>query len=189
MITFQPQTISPSEMEVLFKSLAPWLGGGIGGWILSLVYTWYKGRIQKMKCHYVDHDVISRVPVVIEEHAHQNIYTKEFRLENTTNRDQKKFSIIFEFDAQSKILKSDTFSKAGKNVYKVIDSKPNERKFLIKDYNRGDEIKFKFDIANITTDKYNITEADCLGFKIKVIDFIPPMSKPHGKIVRKEDIR
>lgn len=164
------------------------LGGGLAGSIVTFGITHWKGRIQRMRCYYVDNEIISKIPVVNEQGEHQNIHYKEFKLINTTNKDVPQFRIIFEFDAQAKILKHDTFCKVGKNYHKVKLLKPNEVSFIIKNFNRDDESKFKFDIANINQDVYNITEAECVGFKIIPKDKRKKHQKNHGKIVKKEEI-
>lgn len=172
------------------NSILPGLiGGGLAGAVLTFLITTYKNRIQKMCCHYVDDDVITRMPVVTEQGEHLNIYAKEFKLRNTTNKDIGHFKVIFEFEVQSKILKHDTFCKTGKNSFPVELTKENECVFTINNFNRGDECKFKFDIANITQDIYNVTEAESIGFKIIVKDKRKPHKKNQGKIVKKEVIQ
>ena len=68
-----------------------------------------------MECHYVGHEVISKIPVTIGESGenHQNIYSKKFVLKNTTNSDHKIFKIIFEFDINSKIIRCTDTTKSG----------------------------------------------------------------------------
>ena len=179
----------PSSGNSFITLLPGIVGGGLAGAILTWGITTYRNRMQEMHCHYIDDDVITKIPVVTEQGEHQNIHAKEFKLINTTNRDVVQFRIIFEFDAQSKILKHDTFSKTGKNSHKAKLIKPNEVSFTIKNFNRYDESKFKFDIANLNQDVYNITEAECIGFKIVPIDKRKKHKKNHGKIVKKEDIQ
>lgn len=164
------------------------IGGGLAGALLTIAITTYRNRIQKMHCHYIDDDVITRIPVVTDQGEHQNIHTKEFKLINTTNKDVVQFRIIFEFDAHSTILKHDTFCKTGKNSHKAKLLKPNEVSFIVKNFNRGDESKFNFDIANLNRDVFNITESECVGFKIISKDKRKKHKKNHGKIVKKEDI-
>jgi hypothetical protein len=140
-----------------------------------------------MKCWYVDDDVITRIPVISESgEQHNNIYTKEFKLKNTTGKDISSFRIIFEFDADAKIIKQKSFCKTGKDDIKPKNKKPNECSYIIKNFNRGDEFRFYFDIANVTNDHYNITEADCLGFKIVVKDKRKPIIKNKSKVVTKD---
>jgi hypothetical protein len=166
-----------------------YLLGGIGGVVISILYNRWSGRIKKMQCCYVDDDIITKIPVISESgEQHNNIYTKEFRLINTTGKDILGFRIIFEFDADAKIIKQDNFCKTGKNDIKPKNKKINECSYFIKNFNRNDEFYFYFDIANVTNDHYNITEADCLGFKIVIKDKRKPKIKTKSKIVTKDKI-
>lgn len=179
-------------MEQVLQFIAknyPYLLGGIGGATLTIFYSKWSNRIQEMKCCYVDDDVITKIPVLSETgEQHNNIYTKEFRLKNTTGKDIASFRIIFEFDADAKIIKQSSFCKAGKDDIKPKNKKPNECSFIIKNFNRKDEFRFYFDIANVTNDHYNVTEADCLGFKIVVKDKRKPTIKNKSKVVTKDRI-
>jgi len=143
------------------------ISGGLGGALLTNLWNKYNNKKQIMYCHLLYEEIISKIPVA-EKGAQKNIHTKEFRLTNTTNKDIESFIIIFEFDADAKILKQDTFCKLGKNKIKPKNAKQNEVQFRIRKFNRKDEIKFFFDIADITKNHYNVTEGDCLGFAIKV---------------------
>jgi len=167
----------------------PYLLGGIGGATLTIIYNKWTNRIQKMKCCYVDDDVITKIPVMSATgEQHKNIYTKEFRLKNTTVKDVPFFRIIFEFDADAKIIRQSSFCKTGKDDIKPKNKKPNECSYIIKNFNRNDEFRFYFDIANVTNDHYNVTEADCLGFKIVVKDERKPTIKNKSKVVTKDRI-
>lgn len=172
-----------------FKTAFPYLLGGIGGAFLTILYNRWSNRIQKINCYYVDDDTITKIPVISETgEQHKNIYTKEFKLKNTTNKDIPSIRIIFEFDATAKIIKHDTFCKTGKNDIKPKKKKPNECSFVIKNFNRNDEVRFFFDIANIAKDIYNITEAECIGFKIVTKDKRKPSIKNKSQIVTKDQI-
>jgi len=176
-------------LEFISKNY-PYLLGGIGGAILTIIYNRWTNSIKIMHCYFVDEDTITKIPVITEAgEQHNNIYTKEFRLKNTTGKDIPSFKIIFEFDAVAKIIKQDTFYKAGKNELKPKNKKPNECSYSIKHFNREDEIKFFFDIANVSNDFYNVTEADCLGFKIVVKDKRKPQIKGKSQIVTKDKIK
>ncbi|HEY3369985.1 MAG TPA: hypothetical protein VGK10_04000 [Prolixibacteraceae bacterium] len=179
-------------MEQLIQFITityPYLLGGIGGASLTISYGNWSKRIKQMECSYVDDDIISKLPVLTENgEQHNNIYTKEFHLKNTTGMDIASFRIIFEFDADAKLIKQDNFCKTGKNEIKPKNKKPNECIYQIRNFNRNDEIFFKFDVANVTNDHYNVTEADCLGFKIIVKDKRKPTIKRKSKIVTKDKI-
>ena len=168
----------------------PYLLGGIGGASLTLIRNGISNRIQKMQCHYIDDEVISRIPVQSNngEH-HENIYYKEFKLINTTNKDIQKFKVIFEFDADSKIIKHSTFLKTGKDSLKPKGFKnQNEISYEIKNFNRNDYAKFYFDIANISNGHCNVTEADSLGFRIITKDKRKAKKIKNSKIVTKEEM-
>ena len=174
-----------NNMETI-GNILPYLFGGFGGAAITILYNRLKNRIQIMHCLLVDVDTISKIPVKTDSETHSNIHFKEFHLKNTTNQDIKYFKIIFEFDGDSKILRQDTFCKSGKNKLKGKNLKPNEALFGIMNLNRGDDIKFYFDIANISNDYFNVTEAECLGFKIKAIVRMKTKKPVNTKIVSKE---
>jgi hypothetical protein len=178
------------DITAFIGKIYPYLLGGLGGTGLTILRTYLLKKMQIMKCYYMDDEVISRIPVPSENgEQYQNIYYKEFLLINTTNLDIDRFKIIFEFDANSKILKQSTFIKAGKDVLKPKTSKKlNELIYEVKRFNRKDEIKFYFDIANITKGYMSVTETDCLGFKIVTKDKRKAKKIPNSKIVTKEEM-
>ncbi len=153
------------------KLLVTFFSGGALGSVLTIIYHWIRGRIQVMECHYIDDDVISRLPMTTNEgEIHQNIFSKQFLLKNTTNTDHKEFKVIFQFDVSAKILRHTDTTKTGVDRLKKKLLKPNEYSVSIRNFNRGDEVKFIFEIANITEDLVNVTEDNCIGFKVKVKD-------------------
>lgn len=163
--------------------------GGVGGSCLTIIYNRWTGGIKKMYCCYINDDTITKIPILTENgEQHNNIYTKEFSLKNTTGKDISAFRIIFEFDADAKIIKQESFCKTGRNSIKPKNKKHSECSYLIKNFNRNDEFRFFFDIANVTNDHYNITEADCLGFKIVVKDKRKASIKRKSKVVTKDKI-
>ena len=146
---------------------------GVGGIIITLAYSHIRSRIQIMKCHYLEDDILSKVPQKGEDETIQeNLHCKRFRLINTTNQDIKEFKVYFQFDQTSTITDCYTQSKEGYNRQKIRPNKfnKNEAEALIKDFNRKDWIEFTLKIANISDNKYYITETKCTGFKIKCID-------------------
>ena len=135
------------------------LFGSLAGTIGTIIYNIYGKKIQVMECHYIDDDVISRLPFIgVEGETHNNIYSKMFKLINTTNSDYKIFVIIFEFDVSAKIIRHTDSTKSGIDRLKKKLLKPNEYMATIKNFNRKDEANFLFEIANITDDLINITE-------------------------------
>jgi hypothetical protein len=149
------------------------IGGGLGGSLLTVGYNSIKNRMQKMECHYIDDDVLSKIPQKNEDDtAHQNVHCKNFKVKNTTNKDIQEFKVIFQFDSSAIILECYSRSKEGYNRQKIRKNKNNnnEAEALIKQFNRGDSIEYTFRIANITENKYYVTECNCMGFKIKCKD-------------------
>jgi hypothetical protein len=155
----------------MIETILAILLGGAGGTVGTVMYTKYNNRIQKMNCYCTDEDIMSKLPITNDDGTtHQNIYTREFLLKNTTNSDQKDFRVIFEFEAGAIILKHTNKSKVGTDTYSKRLPKENEYSVRIRDFNRGDEIKFIFEIANVINNRINVTEANCIGFKIVHID-------------------
>ncbi len=162
-------TTSASIIDL--KTALAFLSGGAAGSLITILYNYIKGRIQTMQCHYIDDDVISRLPIsTTAGEVHQNIFSKQFLLKNTTNKDHPEFRVIFEFDVASKILRHTDLTKTGTDRLKKRLLKPNEYSVTIRNFNRKDEIRFIFEIANITSDLCNVTEDNCTGFKIKIKD-------------------
>jgi hypothetical protein len=160
-----------------------------GGSIVTQLINWYKNKIQIMKCYYIDDDIISKIPITIENgERHNNIFSKQFILKNTTNKDIDSFIVIFEFDCSSKIIRHTNTTKSGIDKLKPKYQKPNECSIMIRKFNRKDEVKFIFEIANITKDEINITESNCLGFKISTLDKRKVKSRTKLTQVSKEQI-
>ncbi len=158
-------------MEELIKIVLPYITGGVGGAGITILYNKYKTRIQVMECHYIDEDTISKIPTTVEDgELHQNIYSKQFVLKNTTNCDHKTFRVIFEFDITAKIIRHTDVTKSGIDRLKKKLLKQNEYSVTIQNFNRGDEVKFIFEIANLNKDEINVTEDNCTGFKIRLKD-------------------
>ena len=146
---------------------------GVGGVILTLGYTYLKNRMQIMKCHYIEDDILSKVPQKGEnEMIQENLHCKRFRLINTTNQDFKEFKVLLQFDETSIITDCYTQSKEGYNRQRIRPNRTNknEAEPLIKNFNRKDWVEFIVTIANISDNKYYITETNCIGFKIRCKD-------------------
>lgn len=150
-------------------------GGGLAGSLLTTFVNYLRGKIQVMECHFIVDDILSKIPITNEDNTiHSNIYCKTFRIKNTTNKDIENFQVVFQFDSTADIIECYSRSKEGYNKQKVKKSKDNnnEARAYIKQMNRNDTIEFTFRIANVTDDKYYISESNCLGFKIKCKDKI-----------------
>jgi hypothetical protein len=176
-------------MADILPLVLPFLTGGVAGSLITIIYNRVRGKIQTMDCYYIDDDVISRLPIPTEDGVtHSNIFSKRFCLKNTTNTDHKEFVIIFEFDPKAKIVRHTDTTKSGTDRLKKKLLKPNEYSVTIKNFNRGDEIKFMFEIANITEDLVNVTEDECVGFKVKLKDKRKPQVKSKLTFVAKEKL-
>lgn len=149
------------------------LGGGLGGSLLTVGYNSIKNRIQKMDCHYIEDDILSKIPQRNEDDTvHQNVHCKSFKIVNTTNKDLQEFKVIFQFDSTATILECYSRSKEGYNRQKIRINKnnTNEAEAIVRQFNRSDSIEYTFRIANITENRYYITECNCMGFKINCKD-------------------
>ena len=145
------------------------LGGGLAGSLATALIGRFKNKIQKMECYFIEDEILSKIPIIGEDNViHSNIYCKTFKLKNTTNIDIADFKIVFQFDASANILECSIRSKEGYNKQKIRKSgdNQNEAQAIIRRMNRNDEIEFTFRIANVTENKYYISEYNCLGFKI-----------------------
>ena len=144
-------------------------GGGLAGSVLTLIGGFWRSRIQKMECHYIEDDVLSKIPQTNEKNeVQQNLHCKKFKIKNTTNADIEEFKIIFQFDSCAKINECYSKSKEGFNRQRVRVNyrNRNEAEALVKNFNRGDYIEYVFTVADVTDNKYYVTEAKCVGFKI-----------------------
>jgi hypothetical protein len=147
--------------------------GGLGGSLLTIGANAIRNRVQRMQCHYIEDDVLSKVPLTREDNTiHQNLYCKRFRVTNTTNKDINEFKILFQFDSTAIITDCYSRSKEGYNKQRVRKSKDdnNQAEALVRNFNRGDCIEYTFEVANVTDNSYYVTECNCMGFKIKVKD-------------------
>ena len=127
-------------MSNIFIKFIPYLFGGLGGAMFNAIYNRVKYKIQFMDCYYIEEDVISKIPTIIENgEVHNNIYSKQFVLKNTTNADYKIFKIIFEFDKYSKIISHSETSKIGVNRLSKKLLQQNEYSVTIKYFTRGEE--------------------------------------------------
>lgn len=149
------------------------LTGGFGGSLLTLGVNFIRNRLQRMECHYLEDDVLSKIPQIREDNTiHQNVYCQRFKIINTTNKDITEFKILFQFDATAEIIECYSSSKEGYNKQKVRRSRDdkNQAEALVRNFNRGDFVEYTFQVANITENKYYVTECNCVGFKITCKD-------------------
>lgn len=155
-----------------FNYILTFISGGFAGAIFKHFIDFQNNKIQTIKCHYIDEDTISKIPATFSTGQHNNLFSKTYKIINTTNRDIKNINITFTFDSLSKITKIQTMSKWGIDVPKgkVKKTKKNECIFTIRNFNRKDEIQIYLEIANLNTHKINIQESNCIGMQIKLID-------------------
>lgn len=149
------------------------IGGGIGGVVLTIIYNYLHNRIQKMMCHYIEDDILSKIPQHNEDHTiHENLHCKKYQIINTTNNDIATFKIYFQFDTTATIIDCFSASKEGYNRQCIKKNKQNQNEAVatVKNFNRGDKITYTFRVANITDNNYYVTESECMGFKIKCKD-------------------
>lgn len=157
---------------------------GVGGYLLNEFHGKWKNKIQKMKCYYIEDDILSKIPGVYDNNImHENIYCKKYKLVNTTNKDISEFKVIFQFDASAEILDCYSQSKEGYNRQRIRPNKQNknEAEAIVKNFNRNDAIEYVFRIANISDNAYYITECNSIGFKIDCVDKRNDASKSKSK--------
>lgn len=157
------------EWSIIFSLL----GGGLAGSLLTTVWSTWKSRIQKMSCHYIEDDILSKIPQLNDENeVQQNLHLKRFKIINTTNRDITDFKIFFQFDSTAIITECYSQSKEGFNRQKIKSNKTNvnEAEAQVRNFNRGDSIEYTFKVANVSENKYYVTETNCIGFKITCTD-------------------
>ena len=96
------------------------LGGGLAGSLLTNGWNSWQTRMQKMDCHYMEDDILSKIPQVNDANeVHQNLHLKRFKIINTTNRDIPTFRIIFQFDSTAIITECYSQSKEGFNRQRI----------------------------------------------------------------------
>ena len=157
-----------SNMEAL-KFIATLCGGGLAGSLLTVGWKSWRSRMQKLECHYLEDDILSKIPQTnAQNEVQQNLHYKKFKIVNTTNIDIAEFKIIFQFDSLARINECYSQSKEGFNRQKirVNNGNKNEAEAFVKNFNRGDSIEYVFTVANVTDNQYYVTEAKCVGFKI-----------------------
>lgn len=145
------------------------IGSAAAGSLITVVYQRFSGRLQKMKCVYLEDDVLSKIPQRnADGDVTQNLHRKHFRLTNTTNIDVEMFKVVFQFDETSYIKESYSQSKEGANYHSIEKNRrlPNQADATIRKFNRGDTIDIYITVANVTANACYVSESDALGFKI-----------------------
>lgn len=142
--------------------------GGLAGSFFTVATQSWRSRLQKMECAYIEDDVLSKIPINTSNAVQQNLHCKKFKIKNTTNADIVEFKLFFQFDPLSEITECYSKSKEGFNRQKIHISKTNknEAEAFVRNFNRGDSIEYVFKVANVSENRYYVTEANCVGFKI-----------------------
>lgn len=160
------------EMSVIMTLVAG-LAGSIAGSVVTLIANYFKNKIQVMECQFLEDDVLSKIPQKgINNEIHENLHCKKFKVKNTTNSDVKEFQILFQFDNGSIVTDCYSKSKEGYNMQRIKKDKneSNQAVAYVKEFNRDDEIEYSITVANVSNNQYYITEAKCIGFKIRCKD-------------------
>jgi len=113
------------------------LGGGVIGALLVRYFILRDRRIKKLTMQAVKEEVLSMVPVLIDNKQFPNLIYKEFLLKNDAKHDFDSLRIIFEFDEESEIVSEETISHLGKNRCQKSLLKPNECDYEAQHFNRG----------------------------------------------------
>jgi len=171
--------------------LLTFVSGGFAGALFKHIVDHYRNRIQTIKCHYVDDETISKIPATFSTGQHENLFSKEFKILNTTNRDIPTINIAFTFEPLAEITKIQTSSKWGIDVPKgkIKTGKKNECLFTIKNFNRKDEIDVYIEVANLDTHDFNIQESNCIGMQVKWIDKRKTKANKAVKMVKKAELK
>ena len=175
-------------MEEL-KLVISFISGGFAGAIFKTIVDNYNNKIQKLDCNYIEDEVISKLPINYGDTTHNNLHSKKFKIVNTTNRDITEIKIVFSFEPTAIVAKWNSYSKAGVDIPKgKVYSKRNECHFVIKNFNRKEEIEVNLEIGNVTEDKFNVTELNVTGIKVRYVDKRKAKAKKVVKLVEKRDL-
>ena len=172
-----------------WKLIVSFFSGGLAGALFNHLVSRQKNKIQKLECHYLEDEIISKLPIAFGDLTHNNLQSKKFLIKNTTNQDISQIKIVFEFESESVVTKWGSYSKAGSNIPKgKIYSKKNECQFVLKHFNREETVEVYLEIGNVNEDKFNITELNITGIKIKYLDKRKPNAKNIVKMVEKREL-
>lgn len=171
-------------MEYL-KIIISFISGGFAGAIFKHFIDKHNNKLQYLECHHIEDEVISKLPIVYCEANHTNLYSKKFKIVNTTNRDIPSIKIQFSFETQTVIAKCTSYSKEGTDIPKGRITNKNECNFLITSFNRNEDVEINIEVANISEDKFNVTELDVLGVKVRYKDKRRPQLQKPVKLVDK----
>lgn len=171
-----------------WKLVVTFCSGGLAGAFAKHFLDKYNNKIQRLDCHYIEDEVISKLPIAYEDTTHDNLHAKKFKIFNTTNKDIAEVKIVFSFEPQAIIAKCNSYSKAGADVPKGKLNKKNECSFVIKNFNREEFVEVYFEIGNVQQDIFNIIELDIIGVKVRYLDKRKSKQKKPVKLVEKRDL-
>lgn len=175
-------------MEEL-RLVISFIGGGFAGAIFKTIVDNHNNKIQKLDCNYIEDEVISKLPINVGNKMHNNLHSKKFKIVNTTNRDITEIKIVFSFEPTAIVAKWNSYSKAGVDIPKGnVYGKRNECHFVIKNFNRKEEIEVNLEIADLNEDKFNVTELNITGVKVRYVDKRKDKAKKVVKLVEKRDL-
>ena len=171
--------------------LMTFVSGGFFGAVFKHFIDLYRNRIQTIKCHHTADETISKIPATFATRQHDNLYSKDFKIINTTNRDLSILNITFSFEPLAEITKVQTSSKWGIDIPKgkIKHGKKNECILTIKNFNRKDAIEINLEIANLNTHDFNIQESNCLGIQVQWIDKRTTQQNKIVKMVKKAELK
>lgn len=170
------------------KLIVTFISGGFAGAIFKHLIDKYNNKIQHLECHHIEDEIISKLPLLYCDKKHNNLHSKKFKIINTTNKDISSCKVLFSFETQTNIVKCNSYSKEGADIPKGKITKKNECYFTISNFNRKDVIEVYVELGNINEDKFNITESDVLGIKIKYQDKRKAKERKPVKLVEKRQL-
>jgi len=144
------------------------VSGGLAGALITRLFILKDRKTKKLTLKSVKEEVRSIVPLTIKKKRFTNLTYKEFLLVNETDQNFDLFDLYIEFDKESEIVEETTETKLGLNKCGVVTTKPSERRYQIRNFNRKDKIIFKFQVAGITQNFFSAV-IDKTGVELKII--------------------
>lgn len=170
-----------------------WLGyiinlvsGGVAGAIITRFFVLRDRRLKKLTLKALKEEVLSMIPISLNNKTYTNLIYKEFELINATDKDYDSIDIVFEFDKESEIVSEENHSKLGINKCNKTISKPSECLYHLNNFNRSQSIIFKFKVGGITQNFFSAV-VDTIGVELEIIP-VKAVEKPSlspSKIVSK----
>ena len=162
------------------------IGGGLAGAIITRFFVLRDRRLKKLTLKAVKEEVLSIIPLSLNNKTYTNLIYKEFELVNVTDKDYDSIDIVFEFDKESEVVSEENHSKLGINKCNKTITKPSECLYHLKNFNRSQSIIFKFKVGGITQNFFSAV-VDTIGVELDIIP-VKAVEKPSlspSKIVSK----